>query len=123
MRRSRLFTKTSKTVPADEAARNAQLLIRAGYVHKEMAGVYSYLPLGKRVLDNIAQVVREEMDAIDGVEVQLSALQPKDVWEKTGRWDDKTVDNWFKTQLKNGTDLGISLTNEEPLTNALGNFL
>ncbi len=123
MRRSELFTRTSKTVPADEAARNAQLLIQAGYIHKEMAGVYSYLPLGKRVLDNITQIVREEMNAVGSVELQLSVLQPKDIWEKTGRWDDKTVDNWFKTQLKNGTELGISLTNEEPLTNILGNFV
>lgn len=123
MRLSQLFTKTSKTIPADEAARNAQLLIQAGFINKEMAGVYSYLPLGKRVLDNIAQIVREEMDAIGGVEVQLSMLQPKDIWEKTDRWDDAKVDNWFKTKLKNGTELGISLTNEEPLTNALGDFV
>lgn len=123
MRLSQLFTKTSKTVPADETAKNAQLLIQAGFIHKEMAGVYSYLPLGKRVLDNIEQIVREEMDAIGGVEVQLSILQPKDIWEKTDRWDDDKVDNWFKTKLKNGTELGVSLTNEEPLTNALGNFV
>lgn len=123
MRLSQLFTKTSKTVPADETARNAQLLIQAGFIHKEMAGVYSYLPLGKRVLDNIEQIVREEMNTIGGAEVQLSILQPKDIWEKTDRWDDKKVDNWFKTKLKSGTELGISLTNEEPLTNALGNFV
>jgi prolyl-tRNA synthetase len=107
----------------DETAKNAQLLIQAGYIHKEMAGIYSYLPLGKKVLDNIAQIVREEMDAIDGVELELSMLQPKDVWEKTGRWDDKVVDNWFKTKLKNGTELGVSLTNEEQLVNALRNFV
>lgn len=123
MRLSQLFTKTSKTIPADETARSAQLLIQAGFVHKEMAGVYSYLPLGKRVLDNIAQVVREEMDAIGGAEVELSILQPKDIWERTDRWDDKKVDNWFKTKLKNGTELGISLTNEEQLVNALRNFV
>ncbi len=123
MRLSQLFTKTSKTIPADETARNAQLLIQAGFIHKEMAGVYSYLPLGKRVLDNIEQIVREEMNALGGIEVQLSILQPKDIWEKTDRWDDDKVDNWFKTKLKNGTELGISLTNEEPLTNALGGFI
>lgn len=123
MRYSDLFTRTIKNVPADEAAKNAQLLIQAGFIHKEMAGVYSYLPLGKRVLDKIAQIVREEMNAIGSVEVQLSVLQPKDIWEKTGRWDDKTVDNWFKTKLKSGTELGISLTNEEPLTNILRDFV
>jgi len=123
MRLSQLFTKTSKTIPADETARNAQLLIQAGFINKEMAGVYSYLPLGKRVLDNIAQIVREEMNAIGGVEVQMSVLQPRDLWEKTGRWDDTTVDNWFKTELKNGTELGVGLTHEEPITYALGNFV
>ncbi|HUY85351.1 MAG TPA: aminoacyl--tRNA ligase-related protein [Candidatus Dormibacteraeota bacterium] len=123
MRLSQLFTKTSKTVPADETARNAQLLIQAGFIHKEMAGVYSYLPLGKRVLDNIAQVVREEMNAIGGAEVELSILQPKDIWEKTDRWDDDKVDNWFKTKLKNGTELGLGLSQEEPLTNALRDFV
>lgn len=123
MRRSQLFTKTRKIVPVDETAKNAQLLIQAGYIHKEMAGIYSYLPLGKRVLDNIAQIVREEMDSIGGMEVELSILQPKDIWEKTGRWDDKVVDNWFKTKLKNGTELGVSLTNEEQLVNALRSFV
>ncbi len=61
MKMSHLFTKTSKTAPADEQAKNAQLLIKAGFVHKQMAGVYAYLPLGKQVLDNIAQIVREEI--------------------------------------------------------------
>ncbi len=123
MRLSRLFTKTIKEIPSDETAVNAQLLIRAGYIHKEMAGVYSYLPLGKRVLDNISKIVREEMNAIGGVEVELSILQNKDIWEKTDRWDDKKVDNWFKSKLKNGTEVGISLTNEEQLVNALRNFI
>ncbi len=122
MRRSQLFTKTSKTVPADETARNAQLLIQAGFIHKEMAGVYAYLPLGKRVLDNIAQIVREEMDAIGGNEVQMTVLQPKDIWEKTDRWDDAKVDNWFKTKLANGTELGVGLTHEEPITDMLHEF-
>src|SRR3954462_10019835 len=107
MRTPQLFTKTSKTAPADETARNAELLIKAGYIHKMMAGVYAYMPLGKRVLDNIGQVIREEMDAIGGQEVQMTALQPKELWEKTDRWDDKKVDNWFKTKLANGTELGV----------------
>ncbi|MEX2014582.1 MAG: aminoacyl--tRNA ligase-related protein [Candidatus Saccharimonadales bacterium] len=123
MRYSQLFTKTIKEAPADETAKNAQLLIRAGYIHKEMAGVYSYLPLGKIVLDNIAQIVREEINAIGGSEVELSILQPKDIWEKTDRWDDEKVDNWFKSTLKNGTEVGISLTNEEQLANALRSFI
>ncbi len=123
MRLSQLFTKTSKTVPADETARNAQLLIQAGYIHKEMAGVYAYLPLGKKVLHNISTIVREEMDAIGGNELWMSVLQPKDIWEKTGRWDDKVVDAWFKTKLANGTELGIGWSHEEPITDMLPEFV
>jgi prolyl-tRNA synthetase len=123
MRVSQLFTRTSKTAPADEVARNAQLLIRAGFIHKEMAGVYAYLPLGLRVLENIKKVVREEMNAIGGQEVMMTALQPKDIFEKTDRWDDAKVDNWFKTKLANGTELGLGLTHEEPIVDALAPYV
>ena len=116
---SQLFTKTRKENPSDEEARNAQLLIRAGYIHKEMAGVYAYMPLGKRVLDNIAQIVREEMNSIGGQECQMTVLQPRDIFELTDRWDDAKVDNWFKTKLNNGTELGMGLTHEEPFVDAL----
>ncbi|HEY4160959.1 MAG TPA: aminoacyl--tRNA ligase-related protein [Candidatus Saccharimonadales bacterium] len=123
MRVSKLFTKTSKTAPADETARNAQLLIRAGYVHKEMAGVYAYLPLGLKVLENIKKIVREEMDAIGAQELLMTTLQPNDIWKKTNRWDDVVVDNWFKTKLKNGTELGVGLTHEEPIVDALSPYV
>lgn len=123
MRVSQLFTKTSKTVPADEVAKNAQLLIRAGFIHKEMAGVYAYLPLGLRVLENIKKIVREEMDAIGGQEVMMTALQPRDIFEKTDRWDDAKVDNWFKTKLASGTELGLGLTHEEPIVDALSSYV
>src|SRR3954466_14366246 len=101
MRLSQLFTKTSKNVPADETAKNAQLLIQAGYIHKEMAGVYAYLPLGLKVLENIKSIVREEMNALGGQEFIMTALQAKELWEKTDRWDDEKVDVWFKSELKN----------------------
>jgi len=123
MRLSQNFTKTRKEAPADEQARNAQLLIRAGFVHKEMAGVYAFLPLGKRVLDNIAQIVREEMNAVGGQEVQMTVLQPRELFERTDRWDDAKVDNWFKTKLVNGTELGMGLTHEEPVVDAVGEFI
>ncbi|MEO8637782.1 MAG: aminoacyl--tRNA ligase-related protein [Candidatus Taylorbacteria bacterium] len=116
MRQSQLFTKTRKEAPKDEVSKNAILLIRAGFINKEMAGVYSFLPLGLRVLNKINAIVRDEMNAIGGVEFFLTSLQDKAVWEKSGRWDDKVVDNWFKTKLKNGTDLGLAFTHEEPLT-------
>lgn len=123
MRMSQLFTKTSKSVPADEQAKNAQMLIKAGFIHKEMAGVYAYLPLGVRVLEKVKRIVREEMDAVGGQEVMMSVLQPKDIWEKTDRWDDAKVDNWFKTSLKNGTELGVGLTHEEPIVDALSEYI
>jgi len=116
MRQSQLFTKTRREAPKDEVAKNAELLIRAGFIHKELAGVYSYLPLGLRVLNNIVEVIREEMNAIGGQELYLTALQDPNVWKKSGRWDDSAVDNWFKTQLKNQTELGLGFTHEEPLT-------
>ena len=123
MKQSRLFTKTRKEVPADEVSKNAQLLIRAGYVHKEMAGAYSYLPLGLKVLENIKQVIREEMNREGGQEIAMTALQEKEIWEKTDRWDDAKVDNWFKTELKNGTVLGLGITHEEPLTRIMTSYI
>jgi prolyl-tRNA synthetase len=123
MRVSNLFTKTSKTVPADEASKNAQLLIKAGFIHKEMAGVYAYLPLGLRVIEKIKNIIRREMNSIGGQELAMTTLQPKDIWEKTDRWDDKKVDNWFKTKLFNGSELGVGLTHEEPIVDAVGQYL
>ncbi len=116
MKQSHLFTKTRREAPKDEVAKNAQLLIRAGFIHKEMAGVYSFLPLGLRTLNKIVGVIREEINAIGGQEVHLSALQDKKNWEPTNRWDSKVVDNWFKTELKNGSEVGLAFTHEEPLT-------
>lgn len=123
MRQSKLFTKTRKEVPADETSKNAQLLIRAGYVYKEMAGVYSYLPLGLRVLNKITQIIREEMNQEGAQEMVMTALQDSAVWEKTDRWDDSKVDNWFKTALKNGTEIGLGITHEEPLTRIMASYI
>ncbi len=116
MLQSHLFTKTRKEAPAKEESKNAKLLIRAGFIHKDMAGVYSYLPLGLRVLKNIEHIIREEINAIGGQEVLLTTLQDPNIWKKSGRWDDDVVDNWFKTKLSNGSELGIANTHEEPLT-------
>ncbi|MCI0533253.1 prolyl-tRNA synthetase, partial [bacterium] len=108
MRQSELFTKTRKEAPKDEVSKNAGLLIRGGFVRKEMAGVYSYLPLGLRVLKKIETVIREEMDALGGQEVLLTTLQDPEIWQKSGRWQDDAVDIWFKTSLKNGHPLGVA---------------
>lgn len=119
MKQSHLFTKTRREAPKDEVAKNAQLLIRAGYINKEMAGVYSFLPLGLRVMNKVVQIIREEMNSIGGQEVHLAALQDKKNWEPTNRWDEKVIDIWFKTKLKNGSDVGLGFTHEEPLTNLM----
>lgn len=123
MRSSQLFTKTRHDAPADETAKNAQLLIRAGYIHKEMAGVYAYLPLGLRVLNNVIQVIREEMNAIGGQEIEMTTLQSKELWQQTDRWDDDKVDNWFKTKINGGSEVGLSITHEEPITNMMKAFV
>ena len=104
-------------------ARNAQLLIRAGFVFKTMAGVYSYTPLGLRVLENIKQIVREEMNAIGSQELIMSTLQRKELWQETGRWSDELVDVWFKSTLQDGTDVGFGWTHEEPIVELLRSYL
>ena len=124
MKQSKLFTKTRKEAPSDEVAKNAQLLIRGGFVYKEMAGVYSLLPLGLRVLENIKQIIREELNEIGGQELKLTTLQQKEVWEKTDRWrNDLDEGIWFKTRMNNGTELGLAFTHEEALTNIMRNFI
>ena len=123
MRQSHLFTKTKKEAPKDEVSRNAQLLLRAGYIHKEMAGVYAYLPLGLRVVENIKRIVREEMNAIGGQELIMTNLQPKEVWETTTRWSDHVVDVWFKTKLKDGTELGLAWSHEEPIMDMMRHYV
>ena len=123
MRQSKLFTRARREAPADEVAKNAQLLIRAGYVHKEMAGVYSYLPLGLRVVEKIKGIVREEMNTIGGQEMLMTALQDKTLWERTDRWDDAKVDNWFKTTLASGGETGLGITHEEPLTRIMSEHI
>jgi prolyl-tRNA synthetase len=123
MRQTQLFTKTKKENPSDEASINAELLIKAGFINKEMAGVYSYLPLGLRVIKKIENIIREEMNAIGGTEMKTSILQNKEIWERSGRWSDDVVDNWFKTKLKNGGEVGLSWTNEEAHANILKQYI
>ncbi len=123
MRQSQLFTIPRKESPKDEESKNAQLLIRAGYIHKEMAGVYAFLPLGLRVLEKVIGIIREEMNAIGGQEVSMTALQNPETWKATGRFDDAIVDNWFKTRLKNDTELGLAFTHEEPMTAMMRPFV
>ncbi len=114
MRQSKLFTKARREAPSDETAKNAQLLIRAGYVHKEMAGVYSYLPLGLRVLTKVENIIREEMDLIGGQEIRMATLHPSENWKKTGGWD--TVDVLFKIKSRTEKEYALGQSEEEIVT-------
>jgi prolyl-tRNA synthetase len=114
MKQSHLFTKTRREAPADEVSKNAQLLIRSGFIHKEMAGVYSYLPLGMRVLQKIENIVREEMDKIGGQEIRMATLHPSEPWKKTGAWD--SVDIVFKIMSRTEKEYTVGSSEEEIVT-------
>ncbi len=123
MKLSKSFIKTLRSAPKDETALSAQYLVRAGYVYKELAGVYDFLPLGLKVLENIKSIVRDELNRLGCEELQLSALQNPKLWEKTSRWDDQAVDIWFKTKLSAGGELGLAPTHEEPITNLMKTYI
>ncbi len=121
MRQSHLFTKTSKNAPHDADSVNAKLLSQGGFVHQEMAGVYSWLPLGLRVLRKVETIIRQELDAIGAQEILMSALQPKENWDTTGRWD--SVDVLFKVPSQTGKIYGLGPTHEEIVTPLVKAFL
>jgi len=123
MRQSKLFTKTRKEAPADEVAKNAQLLLRAGYIYKNMAGVYTYLPLGLRVIEKINRIIREEMNAVGAQEMYMPSLQDPELWKKSDRWDDEKVDVWFKGELKAGGDIGFAWTHEEVIIELMRQYI
>lgn len=123
VRQSQLFTKTRREAPADETAKNAQLLIRAGYIYKNMAGAYTFLPLGLRVIEKINRIIREEMNAIGGQEMHMPSLQDPELWKKTDRWDDEKVDVWFKSELAAGGDVGFAWTHEEVITELMSHYV
>lgn len=123
MKLSQLFSRTSRDTPGDETAKNAQLLIRAGYIQKEMAGVYDYLPLGLMVLNAIIEVIREEMNELGGQEMLLSTLQNPETWQASGRWNDEFVNVWFKTKLKSEHEIGLANTHEEALAVLMRNHV
>ncbi len=123
MRLSESFIKTLREAPKDETANNGRLLVRAGYVHKEMAGVYDYLPMGLRVIENIKEIIRRELNKIGCEELSLTALQNPEPWEKSGRFSDQEVDIWFKTALSAGGVLGLAPTHEEPITELMKTYI
>lgn len=111
MKLSQLFSKTKKEISHDEASINSQLLIKAGFINKLSAGIYSYLPLGWRVLNKIENIVREEINAIGGQEVLMPALHPKENWQKTGRWE--SMDCLFKIKNDSNKEFALGPTHEE----------
>src|ERR1035437_8046049 len=121
MRQSKLFTKTRKEAPADEVSKNAEFLIRGGFVHKEMSGVYSYLPLGLRVLRKIENIIREEINKVGGQEVLMSTMQPKENWEKTGRW--AGMSDLYKVGDSSGREVALGPTHEEIVVPILKNYV
>lgn len=110
---SKLFGKTIKETPKDEESINAKLLIRGGFIRKEMAGVYNFLPLGLRVMNKLSNIIREEMNAVGGQELLLSSLQKKESWETTGRW--KEFDALFKLTSQFEKEYALGPTHEEVL--------
>lgn len=121
MRQSQLFTKARKEAPADEVAKNAKLLIRAGFVDKLQAGVYTYLPLGLRVLKNIENIIREEMNGAGGQEILMPSLHPKELWQTTGRWD--TMDDLYKVSDSSGRENALGPTHEEVVVPLVKQFV
>ncbi len=122
MRQSHLFTKTVKEAPKDESALNAQLLARGGFVYKNSAGIYSYLPLGWRVIRAISQIVREEMDAVGGQELLMPALHDKHYLKATGRWDVDVVYKVIAGDEKEPS-FNISWTHEEVLAEIAAKYV
>ena len=123
MKLSKTFVKTFREVGKEETATNGKLLIQAGYISKEMAGVYTFLPLGLKVMENIKNIIREELNKIDCEEFQMTALQNPEPWQKTNRWDSEQMDIWFKTDLSAGGQLGLAPTHEEPITTLMKKYI
>lgn len=120
MKQSELFAKVKKEAPKDEQSVNAQLLTRAGFIHKEMAGAYTYLPLGLIVLRKIENIIREEMINIGGKEILMTIFQPRILWEATGRWTGGMGDIMYKCE---DGEIGLGPTHEEMLTNIIGHYI
>ncbi len=120
MKISQLFPVTSKDTPSGETATNAQLLIRAGFVHKELAGVYSYMPFGLRTLSKIKKVIQEEMAAVQSLELLMSSICPRENWERTGRWSE--LDVLYQVEASHG-EIALSPTHEETVTPLVQRYL
>jgi len=119
---SHLFTKTKRDAPQGEVAVNAILLERAGFIAKQMAGVYTLLPFGLRVVNKINTIIRGELNAIGAQEILMPALQPKEIWEKTGRWNTAN-DVMYQFKDNSGKDVGLGWTHEEVITQIATSYI
>ena len=115
MRWSQAFIPTLRDDPADAEAVSHKLLLRAGFARQLMAGVYSLLPLGQRVRLKIMRIIREEMNAIGGQEFLLPSMHPREVWEKSGRWQ-AIGPEMFRLTDRRGADIALAMTHEEIFT-------
>jgi len=115
---SQYFFKSRKEVPADADSINASYLVRANFVHKHMAGAYALLPLGFRVFKKIENIIREEMNRVGGLEILMNVLQPKELWEETGRWN-SAIDIFYKLTDSRGKELNLAPTHEEEVTDII----
>lgn len=109
-----MFVKTLKTAPSNADTANHRLLVQAGFVRQVMAGVYTYLPLGLRVLNKISNIVREEMDGIGSQEVLMPLLHPSALWKQTSGWD--KIDVLFKVKSRTDKEYALAQSNEETVT-------
>jgi prolyl-tRNA synthetase len=121
MRQSEFFETTLKNPPKDETSINAKLLIKSAFVEKVGAGIYSFLPLGFRVLRKIEKIIREEMIKIGGREILMPALHPKEYWQQTGRW--KNFDALYRIKGKENREYALGPTHEEIVVPLAKKFL
>jgi len=121
MRQSLLFTKTKKEVSKEEESVNARLLIKAGFIDKTMAGVFTFLPLGLIVLKKIENIIRQEMNKLGAQEILMPALQPKEIWQKTNRW--QIMDDLYKLKDRQGREIALGPTHEEVITPLMKKFI
>lgn len=118
---SKLFGKTKREVPTQFEAKSHELLIKAGYIDQVAAGIFNYLPLGKKVLSKIENIIREEMEEIGAQEILMPSLHPKTLWQKTNRWE--SVDVLFKTKSQYGSEYALAPTHEETITPLAKKFI
>lgn len=122
MRQSKLLIPTIKEVPSNAEIKSHKLLLKAGYIKQTASGIYSYLPMATKVLANIEEIIREELDAIGAGEVRLPFLEPSDLWELSGRWG-SYGDELFRVVDRHDRSFALAPTHEEVAVDLVKNYL